>query len=140
MKLLLTSAGFTNKSIINALKELSDKPLGKTKLVFVPTAANVEEGDKVWLINDLVNCKKVGFESINIVDISVLPKDVWAKRIVDSDILMFGGGNTFHLMYWLEKTGLKHRIRSLLNSRIYVGISAGSMVVANLRLPTDTLL
>ena len=55
MKLLLTSSGFTNKSIANALLEFAGKPFKELKLVFVPTAANVESGGKEWLINDLCN-------------------------------------------------------------------------------------
>ena len=59
MKLLLTSAGLSNKSIIKALKELTEKPFNELKLAFIPTAANVEEGDKDWLIRDLINCKNL---------------------------------------------------------------------------------
>lgn len=130
MKLLLTSAGFTNKSIANALLELAGKPFDKLKLVFIPTAANVETGDKSWLIDDLYNCKKLGFSEIDIVDISALSEQQWRPRLEAADILMFGGGNTFHLMYWLEKSGLNNILPEMLKTKIYVGISAGSMVTA----------
>ena len=53
MKLLLTSGGITNKSIADALFELVGKKPEDTALVFIPTAANVETGDKSWFINDL---------------------------------------------------------------------------------------
>lgn len=55
MKLLLTSAGITNKSIAKAVLDLTGLPAKEIKLVFIPTAANVEEGDKEWLIDDLVH-------------------------------------------------------------------------------------
>jgi dipeptidase E len=42
MKLLLTSAGITNKSIANALFELVGKSPEETTIVFIPTASNVE--------------------------------------------------------------------------------------------------
>ena len=60
MKLILTSAGLSNKSIVNALLEMLDRPFSDVNLAFIPTAANVEEGDKGWLIDDFVNCKKLG--------------------------------------------------------------------------------
>lgn len=131
MKLLLTSAGITNKSIAKALQDLIGKPATNTKIVFIPTAANVEEGDKGWLIDDLCNLKKQNFFSIDIVDISAIPKKIWLPRIKDADILVFGGGNTFHLTQWIEKSGLKEILPELLKDKIYVGISAGSMVASN---------
>ena len=40
MKLLLTSAGLTNQTIVKALDELVGKPLDQLKIAFIPTAAN----------------------------------------------------------------------------------------------------
>ena len=58
MKLLLTSSGITNKSIADALFELVGKKPEDTSVVFIPTASNVEVGDKEWFIDDLVALKK----------------------------------------------------------------------------------
>lgn len=129
MKLLLTSGGITNKSISDALFELAGKPAAELNLVFVPTAANTEEGDKGWLINDLYNCKKLGLSSIEITDISAVPAQIWKPSFEKADILLFGGGNPFYLMHWLKKTGLKEMLPEMLKTKIYVGISAGSMAV-----------
>ena len=128
MKLLLTSNGLANKSIANALLDLVGRPFNKTNLAFIPTAANVEEGDKWWLIDDLILCNNLGFAQVDIVDISALPKNLWKPRIEGADVLLFGGGNVFHLMYWLDKSGLAKLLPELLKKRVYVGISAGSMV------------
>lgn len=62
MKLLLTSGGLMNDSIISALKDLTQKPFNELNLAFIPTASNMEEGDKWWLIKDLEICKKLGFK------------------------------------------------------------------------------
>ena len=131
MKLLLTSAGLSNKSIIKALTELAGKPFNELKLAFIPTAANVEKGDKDWLIKDLIICKDLGFSSIDIVDISAVPKDVWEPRLEEADVLMFEGGNTFHLMYWINKSGLEEILSELLTNKVYIGISAGSIVATH---------
>jgi dipeptidase E len=130
MKLLLTSAGFTNKTIINALQGLVGKDFSATKFVFIPTAANVEAGDKDWLIDDLKRCSELGFEEVDIVDIAAVPKEVWLPRLQNADILMFGGGNTSYLMSQIHKSGLAEVLPELLQSRVYVGISAGSMVTS----------
>lgn len=46
MRLLLTSAGITNRLIANALVSMVGKDARDIKVAFIPTAANVEEGDK----------------------------------------------------------------------------------------------
>lgn len=117
-----------NDSIISALQSLTQKSFSKLNLAFVPTASNMEEGDKWWLIKDLEICKKLGFKAIDIVDISALPKTIWKKRLETANILLFEGGNTYHLMYWINKSGLKNLLPKLLESRVYIGISAGTLV------------
>jgi dipeptidase E len=129
MKLLLTSAGLTNKSIIDALLELTGKPFSDLNLAFIPTAANVEQGDKFWVIDDLINLKNLGFKQIDIVDFSALPKDVWLPRLQEADVIYVEGGNNFHLMQCVEESGLKEILPDLLNDKVYIGVSAGSMLM-----------
>ncbi len=128
MKLLLTSGGLTNKSITKALFNLVGKKPEDTSLVFIPTASNVEKGDKSWFIDDLINIKKQNFKSIEIADISAIDKKLWLPRLEEADVLFFEGGNSYHLMEWLNKSGLTEILPELLKTRVYVGLSAGSMV------------
>lgn len=130
MKLLLTSGGITNKSIVKALFELVGKKPEDTSLVFVPTASNVEKGDKDWLINDLINLKNQNFKSIDIADISAVDKEVWLPKMEEADVLFFEGGNTYYLMEWMNRSGLKDILPELLKNKVYVGLSAGSIVVS----------
>ncbi len=128
MKLLLTSGGLTNKSIEKALSDLVGKNPEDTTLCFIPTAATVEMGDKDWFINDLKNIDKQGFKSISIADIGAIPKEMWKPQMDEADILFFSGGNTYHLMEWINKSGLKELLPEYLKTKVWVGISAGSMV------------
>ena len=130
MKLLLTSGGITNKSIAKALFELVGKKPEETSLVFIPTASNVEKGDKSWLIGDLVNLKNQNFKSISIADISAVPENIWRPQIKEADVIFFEGGNTYHLMEWINKSGLAKLLPEFLKTKVYVGLSAGSMVVS----------
>ncbi|VAW32593.1 hypothetical protein MNBD_CPR01-337 [hydrothermal vent metagenome] len=130
MRLLLTSSGLSNKTIENALQQLAGHSFSELKVAFIPTASNIEYGDKSWLIDDLISCRKLGFREIDIVDVSALPKNVWEKRIESADIIFVGGGNLYHLMYWFDKSGFSDVLPKFLKTRIYVGASAGSMVVA----------
>lgn len=128
MKLLLTSGGLTNNSITNALFDLTGKNPEETTVVFVPTASNTEAGDKDWLITDLINLKKHNFKSIEITDISAIEEKIWKPSLKGADVLYFEGGNTYHLMRWLNKSGLSEMLPDLLKDKVYVGVSAGSMV------------
>ncbi len=128
MKLLLTSSGLTNKSIVDALIDLVGKKAEDISIAFIPTAANIEEGDKGWLIDDLVNLKKQNFKSIDIVDISALDKKIWLPRVEEADVLFFEGGNERYLMEWINKSGLVDILPELLKTKVYVGVSAGSTV------------
>lgn len=130
MKLLLTSGGLKNEIIINTLRELIDKDFKDSKVIFIPTAANVEVGDKWWLISDLNKCRELGFKEVDIVDIAAVPREVWKPRLENADVIMIGGGNTSYLMSQIRKSGLDKELPELLKSRVYVGISAGSMVVS----------
>jgi dipeptidase E len=128
MKLLLTSGGIRNQSIAKALEELANKPLSQLKITFIPTASNLESGNKDWLIDDLRRLSFLGFAEIDIVDVSALPQSVWEKRLKQADVLFVEGGNTYHLMYWLNQSGLSEILPEFLKSKIYVGVSAGTIV------------
>ena len=140
MKLLLTSGGITNKSISDALFDLVGKKPEDTSVVFIPTASNVEKGDKGWLIDDLKNLQKQNFKQIEIADISAVPKEVWLPKFEEADVLFFEGGNTYHLMREINKSGLTEILPELLKTKVYVGVSAGSMVACpDLQLKTSQI-
>lgn len=136
MKLLLTSGGITNKTLADSLLKLVGLPAKDINLTFIPTASNVEEGDKTWLAEDYMNLKKMGIGFIDIADISAVPKDIWLPRIKKAKVLLFGGGNEFYLLEWIRKSGLNKILPDLLKTKVYVGISAGSMITGS-ELSTD---
>lgn len=137
MKLLLSSAGFSNQAIADALFGMVGKKPEDTSLVFVPTASNVETGHKGWFIDDLINIKKQNFRSVAIADISAVPEHIWRPQMEEADVLFFEGGNTYHLMHWMNESGLTKLLPDMLKTKVYMGVSAGSMVASpdlNLRL------
>ncbi|MCD4760864.1 Type 1 glutamine amidotransferase-like domain-containing protein [bacterium] len=130
MKLLLTSNGLCNKTIANRFIEMIGKPINEAIIVFIPTAANVNISNKTWFVDDLVNIKKLKPKMLDIVDISALPKEIWQPRLEAADVLFFSGGNTFHLIYHIKKSGLDKLLPKLLETRLYTGISAGSIATS----------
>lgn len=128
MKLLLTSGGLTNPSICKELEDLVGKPAKDAKIAFIPTAQNPERGDKEWLINDLYRIRQQGYQ-VDIIELTALKPEAILKALEDKDVIFVGGGNTFYLSYWLQKSGLFDALPKLLETKVYAGISAGSMVM-----------
>jgi dipeptidase E len=136
MKFLLTSSGISNASIERTLFELLGRPAHETRVVFVPTAATLVADDKSWLIEDFQYFVKQGFQSIDIVDISAVPRENWLKRFESADLIVFGGGDEQYLAKTMRESGVTEALPELLESRVYMGISAGSMVAGKL-LPSE---
>lgn len=128
MKLLLTSAGIQNKSIENELVRLFGRPFTEAKIIFIITPAMVKEGDKWWLINDLVNLKNLKPASLDIIDIVAIPKEDSYRRLKEADIIVGGGGNTFHFMECIKNIGLDKDFKDIIKDKVYMGIGAGSMI------------
>ncbi|PID52242.1 MAG: hypothetical protein CR972_03085 [Candidatus Moraniibacteriota bacterium] len=127
MKLFLTSNGLSNPTLKSEFIRFVEKSTEEISIAFIPTAANIEKGGKKWLIDHLNNIKDVaGY--IDIVDISALPRKNWLPRLEKADVLFFGGGNSGYLLEWMKKSGLEKDLPKLLKTRIYAGISAGSMI------------
>ncbi len=132
MKLLLTSSGLSNSSIADALEELVGKPRNQIKVAFIPNAGfpsdDFKNQPKDWLVDDLYRIKEFcGF--IDIVSLSDLTKEQVLERLEYADVISIGGGNVFYLSYMMENHGLFEELPRLLETRVYAGISAGSMIV-----------
>jgi dipeptidase E len=127
MKLLLTSGGLTNDTIANALVDLTGKEPANTKIAFIPTAANPQREDKGWLIQNLHDIHQLGY-TVDIIDLLAFSKESLRTALSDADVIFVGGGNTFYLSYWVEKSGLAEMLPELLKDKVYAGISAGSML------------
>ncbi len=130
VKLLLTSAGLKNKTLAKAVLDLAGKKAEELNVAFIPTAMNPTGNDKTWFIKNLNELAQQKYKMIDIVDISALPKWNWQPRLEAADVLFFSGGTTPHLMHWIEESGLKELLPELLKTRVWVGISAGSIVTS----------
>lgn len=138
MKLLLTSAGITNNHIAQAIIELVGKPASEISALFIPTAASSFVDDKTWLIENLVEFKDQKYKRIDILDIAGLSKEEWLPHVEAADLICFGGGNEQYLAKAMRDCGLANMLPELLKTKVYMGISAGSMVMGQF-LPHDLM-
>lgn len=153
MKLLLTSAGISNQTIRNALTGLLGKPIEQSTALFIPTAIYGIKGG-AEIIRKVI-CGTIGdpfceagWKSLGILELTALPtmkKDLWAAALHETDALLVGGGDCQYLTYWVQQSGLAEMLPTLLEKLVYVGLSAGSMIMTsygttygNHTLPADT--
>lgn len=139
MKLLLTSAGLTNPSIAEGLKELTGTEPQDTKVAYIPVAADALAGNKTWLLRHYDRLREYGY-AFDMVNISGLTPRVTQRRLEAADVIVGGAGHPHYMSYWMDKSGMFDALPELLQKRVYVGISAGSMIVGqSLILSTQAL-
>ena len=140
MKLLLTSAGITNKSIKAALVNLLGKPIEESNALCIPTAMYghpwVGPGTKAW---DFISgneprtpMAELGWRSVGVLELTALPslpKDMWMSTVRKADVLLVAGGDAGYLAHWMHTSGMMTLLPEL-NDTVWVGLSAGSMVMA----------
>jgi dipeptidase E len=138
MKFLLTSAGIKNPSIHDALIDLLGKPIAEASALCIPTAiyAIPGGGGHAWRFisgqePDCPMCE-LGWNSLGVLELTALPsidEALWVPMIQESDVLLVNGGDPLYLCYWMRQSGLADLLPSLRDT-VYVGLSAGSMVMA----------
>lgn len=139
MKLLLTSAGISNKSIQNALVDLLGKPVAESSALFVPTAIyGIPNGGEI--VRRVIKGSlgdpfcELGWKSLGLLELTALPsikRELWVPLLHETDALLVGGGDCQYLTYWMQQSGLADLLPSLLRRMVYVGLSAGSMIMTS---------
>lgn len=129
MKFVLCSEGFHTPNTVEACVKLVGKPQDQISIGIINEAFAVEEGDKRWVLDNLNSVAHNFSGEIDIVDLLALSIEEIEKRLADKDVIFVVGGDTDYLMSVYKRTGFDKLLPKLLESKVYVGSSAGSMVV-----------
>lgn len=81
-----------------------------------------------WLVNDLCQLMNFGCE-IDVCDINGAEQTKLLPRFEWADILYFEGGNPQWLMMCIQNLKLKTPLKEILQEKIWIGSSAGSIVL-----------
>ena len=138
MRFLLTPAGIKNPSIHDALVDLLGKPIAESNALCIPTAVYAKRGgaDMAWrFITGRASTPlcELGWKSLGVLELTALPsagEEPWVSMVEETDVLLVGGGDPMYLSYWMQQSGLADLLPSLRREMVYVGVSAGSMVMA----------
>lgn len=129
MKLVLCSEGFHTQNTVQACVDLVGKPQDKITFAIINEAYAAEHGDKRWVLSNLSDVAKNFPAEMDIVNLLALPLSEVEERIMQKHAIFVVGGHTDYLMSVFVKTGFDKLLPKLLKSKVYVGSSAGSMVM-----------
>lgn len=124
----MTASGLRNETLRDALRDLLAKPFESANVVYVPTASVAEPGDHTWSVADLSRLHGLGWREFDILELNGLPRRMVLDRLLHADVVYVGGGSHYHLARSITGNGLAGGFLEALESRVYVGASAGSMV------------
>ena len=98
--------------------------------VLIPTAAKAEGGSSIYIRKQHRVLERLGL-NICVLDISVAESNEIMAKLLNSDIIYIGGGNTFYLLQELKRSGADKLIKEqVLLGKAYIGESAGAVVAA----------
>lgn len=126
--MLLTSAGIRNEILSSALAELVGKPLAEASVAFIPTASVAAAGDHGWFVDDLSRLHGLGWRELDILELNGLPQREVLERLRHADVIYAEGGNHYHLANSIIVNGFAGEMAAAVESKVYVGMSAGSMI------------
>jgi len=126
--MLLTSAGIRNDALKTALAGLIGKPFAASRLAFIPTASLAAAGDHGWFVEDLNRVHGMRWREFDVLELNGLPPAMVLGRLRHADVIYAEGGNHYHLANSIIANGLAADVADILDSKVYVGVSAGSMI------------
>lgn len=126
MKKMFLASSF--KDVADVFAKFETDLNGKT-VTFIPTASVVEK--VVFYVNSGRKAlEKLGL-IVDILEVSAAAADEIEEKLRNNDFIYITGGNTFFLLQELKRTGAdKIIIEEVEAGKLYIGESAGAMVVS----------
>lgn len=127
MKTLFLCSYFTD--VASLFKTFADQNQFEKKVLFIPTAGNVEEYT-AYIDEARAVFADLQFE-VEVLDIAEAREDVVREKISQAPCLYISGGNTFYLLQELKKKNLLPLIRERIHQgMVYLGESAGAIIAS----------
>jgi Peptidase E len=126
MKKMFLASSF--KDVADVFEKFAGDVKGK-KVTFIPTASVVEK------VNFFVKSGRKALEKMGLIvdnlELSTATADEIMEKLTQNDYIYITGGNTFFLLQELKESGADKIItEQIALGKLYIGESAGSMVVA----------
>ena len=122
--MILTSSLYES---IELVKKFLDKNTESKKILFIPTATNIDEYKKYIHLTQKA-FEDFGYEVENF-DVSIFSEEIAKEKLSQAKIVFISGGNTFYLLQELKRKNLTSYLKERIeNGLLYIGESAGSVI------------
>ena len=122
--MILTSSLYES---IELVKKFLDKNTESKKILFIPTATNVDEYKKYIHLTQKI-FEDFGYEVENF-DVSIFSEEIAKEKLSETKTVFISGGNTFYLLQELKRKNLTSYLKERIeNGLLYIGESAGSVI------------
>lgn len=126
MKKMFLASSF--KDVASIFARFESNLMGK-RVTFIPTASTVEKV-VFYVDSGRKALEKLGV-IVDVLDVSTATADEIQDKLRNNDFIYITGGNTFFLLQELKRTGADKMIEEEVNNgKLYIGESAGAMVVS----------
>jgi len=137
MKLFLTAAGIKNPTMHAALEAMLPKPIAECRALAISAGSFGHNGGPWRAMNyysgqGTTPMVELGWAEVGALELSalsILPREHWLRWIEDADVILVNGGDAAFLAHWMKACGFDDAVRAY-PDKVYVGLSAGSMVMA----------
>ncbi len=128
-KIVLTSCGIINEDVKKEFYKLLNKEIENIKVLYITTAIDGEDdSDTSWIEEEFQTILNLGIKKENIKEYK-MDYDINLSLF---DMIYMMGGNTFYLLKKIRDTKFDIKLKEAINNGlIYVGSSAGSIVLGN---------
>ena len=130
--MLLTSSGALEGPAHAALLELLGKPIEESRTVVLIDAMLPFPGDKGRMLDHVQRYRSLGWAECDVLTLHSGPASGIEARLRAADVIFSYGGTNHWLAHAWRTTGLAPVLRELLDEKVYVGLSAGSMIFSTL--------
>ena len=122
------SGSLQNEVVRGALLDLIGKPFGESRIVVIIDAILPFPGSKAVLLKHLVEYQSLGWAEFDVLSLHAGPPSLVESRLRSADVVFGYGGSNHWLAHSWHATGLAPVLRELLDEKVYLGLSAGSMI------------
>lgn len=128
--MILASCGFRTPETVHKCIEFVGKPAKEISFGIINEAYVPYHLPHDWVIDGLISIHDNFSNNIELIPFTLDIAEI-KNRLADKDVIFVIGGSTAYLKTIFDRTGFSKILPELLEEKVYVGSSAGSMIIGH---------
>lgn len=129
-RMILASCGFRTPETVHKCIEFVGKPAKEISFGIINEAYVPYHLPHDWVIDGLISIHDNFSNNIELIPFTLDIAEI-KNRLADKDVIFVIGGSTAYLKTIFDRTGFSKILPELLEEKVYVGSSAGSMIIGH---------